>query len=99
MRNFLSEIKQSAAQYMVSLFSSPSTNFLHALRRGEPVPDPITLLRRLAAIESAMEKLQVECAYVVENREELVLSVTALQIENVARLKHVSPFPCKPVLL
>lgn len=58
-------------------------------KRDEPIPDPIKLLRRLAALESSMEKLKVECADFVEQRTELVLSVTSLQIENVSRLQQV----------
>ena len=80
--------------FVISSFCSLELNAVQLIvmceqSRDQPIPDPIMIVQRLTVIESAMEKLQIDCGDIFQKRKELVLFVTALQIENIFRLKKV----------
>lgn len=65
------------------MLSSPSFS-------EEPIPDPIKLLRRLAALELRIDQLRRDCIDVADGRQEIALAVMGVQVDNVRILRHVS---------
>ena len=53
------------------------------------VPNPISIVRRLAALETAIGQLKQDCETVDEKRRDIVQSVMADQIENIRQTKEV----------
>jgi hypothetical protein len=56
----------------------------------ESIPDPIKLLRRLAALESRIGQLRRDCVEVADERQEIALAVTNVQVDNVHMLRQVN---------
>jgi hypothetical protein len=65
------------------MLSSPSVSEEH-------IPDPIKLLRRLAALEMRIDQLRRDCIDVADGRREIAFAVTGVQVDNVRILRHVS---------
>lgn len=62
----------------------------HFFLRDEPIPDPIKLLRRMAALELRIDQLRRDCIDVADGRNEIALAVTGVQVDNVCILRQVS---------
>ena len=56
----------------------------------EPIPDPIKLLQRLAALELRIDQLRRDCLDVAGGRKEIAFAVTGVQVDNVRILRQVS---------
>jgi hypothetical protein len=65
--------------------SSSSSSFSE-----EPIPDPIKLLRRLAALESRIGQLRRDCVEIADGRKEIALAVINVQVDNVRILRQVN---------
>lgn len=57
--------------------------------RDEPIPDPVKLLRRLAALESRIDQLRKDCVEVAESKQEMALAVSDIQLKNAHMLRKV----------
>lgn len=57
--------------------------------RDDPIPDPVKLLRRMAALESRIDQLCRDCVDVADCRQDIVLAVTDLQLKNAHILRKV----------
>lgn len=65
------------------------SNLYFALFRDEAIPDPIKLIRRISALEAALQKMEADCSLVAEMKEMIILDVTSLQAKNAKRLEKV----------
>jgi len=62
-----------------------------ALENGnDPVPDPVKLLRRMAALESRIDQLKRDAVNVAHGRKDLALSITDVQLKNAHLLQKIS---------
>mmetsp|Transcript_14429 Transcript_14429/g.17540 ORF Transcript_14429/g.17540 Transcript_14429/m.17540 type:complete len:296 (+) Transcript_14429:123-1010(+) len=56
----------------------------------DPIPDPVDLLGRIAALESTISSLQVECEELVTTRPLLSQQVTSLMLQNYEAIQMLS---------
>jgi hypothetical protein len=57
--------------------------------RHDPIPDPVKLLRRMAALESRIDQLKRDAVNVAHGRKDLALSITDIQLKNAHLLQKV----------
>jgi predicted nucleic acid-binding Zn-ribbon protein len=60
-----------------------------ALTGNDPIPDPVKLLRRMAALESRIDQLKRDAVNVAHGRKDLALSITDIQLKNAHLLQKV----------
>lgn len=87
----MSETKACHAVFSCALRNLTRTALLPILRNREsPIPDPVKLLRRLAALESRIDQLGRDCIDVANGRTEIALAVTDIELKNAHILRKVS---------
>ena len=64
--------------------------FFTAVHRGQEIPDPIKLVRRLTALELALGNLKNDCEFISTKRTEIVKSVMETQLENIFQAQEVN---------
>jgi hypothetical protein len=73
----------TVAHHSSLLFFSSNAN------QGKQLPDPVALVRRLAFLEAAIQRLGSDCTKITEQKRDFVVSLLALQVENVQLLREV----------
>ncbi|CAJ1960925.1 unnamed protein product [Cylindrotheca closterium] len=76
-----------ASQKLEKEFKERNRNSLQ--NGGQEIPDPIKLVRRLTALELALENLKNDCEFIATKRTEIVKSVMETQVKNVTQVQEM----------
>lgn len=85
----MSDKSHSTCSLFCCMHNALTLTFECSIVRNDPIPDPVKLLRRMAALESRIDQLKRDAVNVAHGRKDLALSITDIQLKNAHLLQKV----------
>ena len=89
-RSEFAAIKRRLTKIVASLGEAPSTHTADDNNNRQPIPDPVRLLERISALESAMDQLEIDCQNVCGKRQALARETADALLRNARLIQELS---------